>query len=72
MPLSEHLQAEYERLSGLGEYSDAAAVMLHLTGHMADLARRLEALEAKLGPLAEMMRIANDARLLEAEPPKLG
>ena len=70
--LSVDLETEYRRLAALGEYSDSAVVMLYLTGRLAEIARRLEALEAKLGPLAEMMRIANDARLLEAEPPKLG
>lgn len=51
--LSDGITKEYQRLEQLGGYSDAAEVQLNLVRWVLEIAVRLEALEAKLGPLAE-------------------
>jgi hypothetical protein len=55
--MSSHLEIaeEYQRLVQLGEYSDAARVQLFILTKMGELAFRLEALEARLEPLAKAM-----------------
>ena len=64
MSLAEEIEQEYQRLTQLGEYSDAAKVITFLTGKLLEISRRLDALavrldglEAKLGPLLMVAEI---------------